>query len=724
MHFPLFKQLDQKDCGPTCLRMVAKYHGKHFSLEKLRDKCYVNKYGSSLLGLSDGADEIGLRSKGVKLSVDQLYKDAPLPCILHWNENHFVVAYRRKGEKLLLADPSKGKITVNLDSIQKHWCSGIANETKGIALLLEPTPQFFAEEEDRKQHGFSFLFKYLIPYRQEISQTILTLVISTIIQLIFPFLTQSIIDFGINNQNLNFVQLIIISQLLLTLISTAIGFIQSWISLHVGAKLSISMISDFLIKLLGLPISFFNTRSIGDILQRMNDNSRVLSFITGSPLTILFSVINLVIYGAIMLFYSKTILLVFLIGNTLYTLWVIAFLKKRRQLDYEGFEKSSKARSNQIALIDNIQDIKLNNIEKEKRWEWENIQASIYKWRIKGLKIGQLQSLGALLINQSKNITMSYLAAMFVIQGEMTLGMMVAIQYMIGQLQQPFSTFVGLIQSIQDVRISLERLDEVTDKEGEEDPKKLYADKMPENGSLKLQNVTFRYEGKSSDPIIHNISFAIPQGKTTAIVGVSGSGKTTLVKLLLKLYQPESGHIKVGNIELDHIKARDWRNVCGSVMQDGAIFNDTVIRNLAVNDPFPNFQELRKCCEQANIQEFVENLPLGYQTKIGKEFLPLSQGQKQRILIARMLYKKPDYCFLDEATSSLDTKNESSIMANIKKEMHGKTLLIVAHRLSTVLNADQIIVLDKGKIAEKGTHEELVEIKGLYYSLVKNQIDI
>lgn len=724
--FPFQKQLDHKDCGPTCMYMISKFYGKTYSMPFLRERSYITRDGVNLLGISDLAESIGFRTLGVRVTFEQLEEKLPLPCIAHWRLNHFIVVYKIKKGKVYVADPAHGLITYSVEEFKKSWVS-LPGE-QGVLLLLEPTPEFQEKEEGTtakiNKTGFRFLFKYLFRYKKYFVQLFIGLLVGTVLQLVLPFLTQSLVDFGVGNQNIGFVYTVLIAQLVITISSASVEFIRSWILLHISTRINISIVSDFLIKLMKLPISFFDAKMTGDIMQRINDHSRIEQFMTGSTLNTLFSMINFIVFGVIMAIYSIKILLIFLAGSILYTIWILMFLKIRKELDYKRFSQMSDNQSNIIQLISGMQEIKLNNCEKQKRWEWENIQARLFKLSVKGLSVGQYQQAGSLLINELKNIIISFISAKEVIDGNMTLGMMMSVSYILGQLNLPINQLIGFIQSAQDAKISLERLSEIHNKEDEENPEQQINNFLPENKNLSLRDVSFQYEGKHSEMVLKDINLTIPEGKVTAIVGTSGSGKTTLLKLLLKFYPPAKGEVKVGDINLQNFSSSMWRKKCGVVMQDGFIFSDTIAKNIAVGEEIIDRERLMWAVKVANIQEFIEGLPMAYNQKIGADGHGLSMGQRQRILIARSVYKNPDYIFFDEATNSLDANNERVIMQNLDEFFKGKTVVVVAHRLSTVKKADQIIVLEKGNMIEKGTHEELVKMRGAYYNLVKNQLEL
>ncbi len=713
------------DCGPTCLRMVAKHYGKNFSLQRLRDISGINKEGVSLLGISEAAEKIGFRTMGTKVTLTQL-QELDLPAILHWNQNHFVILYKVKRSTYYLADPSKGLIEYKEAEFLQKWLSVHNNgHSQGIALILSPTPELYAQEGD-KENGlnWSYLLRYLFQYKQLVIQLFVGLGVGSLLQLIVPFLTQSVVDIGINTRNLNFIYIILIAQTMLFLGRISVDFIRSWILLHISTRINISILTDFLIKLMKLPMSFFDTKMTGDIMQRMNDQKRIESFLTGSTLSTIFSLFNLVIFTGVLAYYNINIFFIFLVSSVLYTLWVIAFLKKRRTLDHKRFDLSSKNQSSIVQLIGGMQEIKLNNCEQQKRWEWEHLQAGLFKFSVRSLSLGQIQQAGTFFINEGKNILITFLVAKAVIDGQLTLGGMMAIQYIVGQVNSPVEQLLGFIQQSQDAKISLERLNEIHQMDDEEPTDRTFLNELPNNKSISINNLSFTYPGAGNEPVLKNIDIHIPEGKTTAIVGMSGSGKTTILKLLLRFYIPQKGDIKVGATSIDQISYKHWRGKCGIVMQDGFIFSDTIAKNIAVADEYPDTLKLQHAIKMANIDDLIDSLPLGLNTKIGAEGNGISQGQKQRILIARAVYKDPTYIFFDEATNALDAKNESIIMQNLEDFFKGKTVVVVAHRLSTVKNADNIIVLDKGLIIEQGNHQQLTQQRGEYYHLVKNQLEL
>ncbi len=724
--FPHYTQLDTMDCGPTCLRIIAKHYGKAFSLQNLREKCHITREGVSLLGISDAAELIGLRSTGLKVTWEQLRNEMPLPCIAHWNQQHFVVVYKIKKNTVYVSDPASGLLKYPVDKFLKSWLQSHDNEdSKGITLMLEPTAEFYKESSDEdKKLKFSELLHYLKPYKNYLSQLALAMLTATILSLISPFLTQSVVDKGIGTSDISFVVMILIAQVVLVFGQMANNLIRSWLMLHMTTRISISLISNFLSKLMRLPISFFDSKMVGDIMQRIGDYDRIQSFLTGSLLSMVMAVLTFVVYGAVMGGYDITILGIFMLGSVLYVGWILLFMKQRRKLDYMRFQESAANQSSIVQLITGMQDIKLNNCEKQKRWEWERIQARLFKVSIKGLVLGQSQEVGGIFIDQTKNVVISFLAASAVINGDMTLGMMMALQYIIGQLNAPLSQFIQFIQSTQDAKISMERLSEIQEKDDEEPADKDFVRDIPTGAAIEFKNVTFQYDGPHSPKALNDISLTIPSNKVTAIVGASGSGKTTMLKMMLGFYTPVEGELMLADRKLSQYSTSTWRKVCGSVMQEGFIFSDTIANNIGVSDEVPNMERVRYATEIANIDDFIEKLPLGYSTKIGADGSGLSTGQKQRILIARAAYKDAKFLFFDEATNSLDANNERAIMEKLEQLFKDKTVVVVAHRLSTVKNADNIIVLDKGSVVEQGTHEELTAKRGTYYTLVKNQLEL
>lgn len=736
--FPHYQQLDSMDCGPSCLRMIAKYYGRSYSLQNLRERSFITRQGVSLLGISDAAESIGFRTQGVRINMEQLIESVPLPCILHWNQNHFVVLYAIKEQKKLfsrgdkvytfsLSDPAKEKYQMDRAGFEQCWISTKEEgKSSGIALLLTPGPDFDEQIDDQEQQkkNLSFYLRYLFPYKSQLFQLTVGMLLGSVFSLILPFLTQAVIDQGIGNSNLNFVTLVLIAQLVLSTTQMGVGFLQSWISLHMNTRISITLISDFLAKLMRLPIRFFDAKNIGDIMQRIGDHGRIQSFMTGTTLSSVFSFFNFFVFAFIMAYYNLTILTVFLLGNALYVVWILSFMRYRRKLDNARFTQASANQSNMVELITGMQEVKLNNCEKQQRWKWESIQIKLFKISIKGTALGQIQQVGSVFFTQTTSLLISFLSAKAVIEGDITLGMMMSISYIIGQLSGPIGQVISFSQSLQDAKISLERLNEINNKEEEVVSADDKINVLPDDKTIRLENVSFSYDGAERDYVLENLNLSIPHNKITAIVGASGSGKTTVIKLLLGFYNPVKGDIKVGRYSLKDINPHLWRQNTGAVMQEGFLFSDTIAKNIAISDETVDREKLLYAVETANIKDFVESLPLKYNSKIGMEGSGVSQGQKQRLLIARAIYKNPMYLFFDEATNALDANNERIILDNLNTFYKGKTVVIVAHRLSTVQNADNIVVMEAGKVIESGTHKELTAKKGAYYTLVKNQLEL
>ena len=733
--FPLYLQLDAKDCGPTCLRMVAKYYGRDYSLQTLRERSYITRSGVTMLGISDAAEAIGFRTTGVRLTFDRLVDTPPVPCILHWNQHHFVVCYAikksRKGVRIYISDPASERLVYTEKEFKHCWLGeGAGEHEKGYALLLEPGPAFYDDEEYAKASGdggerqsLAFFARYLRPHRQSLGLLLLGMVTVSLLGLIAPFLTQAMVDIGIGGRSMDIITLVLLAQLMVFVSQFTVSLIRSWVTLHMNARINIALISDFLSKLMRLPLRFFDSRLVGDITQRIHDHSRIETFLTGSSVGTLFSSVNFVIYAIVLAYYNATLLVVFLVGNGLYVAWIQLFMRYRRKLDFKRFNQASEEQSNLYQLITGMPEIKLNNCETQKRWQWENIQVRLFRTSVKSLTVGQYQRIGGAFFTQLTHIAITYIAAREVVRGNITLGMMMSLSYIIGQLSGPISELSSFLTSLQYAKISLERLSEVHGRQDEEETRQMKRKELPPDRSIRIEHLTFSYSGAERHNVLHDINLELPARKVTALVGASGCEKTTLIKLLLGFYEPTQGSVKVGGVPLNLLSVKLWRSKVGCVMQDGFLFSDDIAHNIAVGVDEIDRQRLDEAARQACISEFIDGLPFGYNTQIGMEGTGISQGQRQRLLIARAIYKDPEYIFLDEATNSLDANNEKAIMRNLEQFYQGRTVVVAAHRLSTVKHADNIVVMDKGRVMEQGTHEELLARRGRYYELVKNQLE-
>ncbi|PUB25610.1 bacteriocin-processing peptidase [Elizabethkingia sp. YR214] len=731
--FNFYPQHDQMDCGPACLAMVASHYGKDFGLQYLRDKSFITREGVSLLGISAAAEKIGFRTIAAKLQTEDFDKEL-LPCILHWNQNHFVVLYKISrnfftGELIFkIADPGHGFISLSEERFTRSW---ISNEDKGVALFLEPTGMFYEQKPPKEQKlSAKYLLEYLKPYKKQMLKLFLLLLLGTITTLIFPILTQKLIDDGVTQKNISIIIYILLAQLAFFFGNIIFGIFRNWIMLVVGTKINIQIISDFLKKLLRLPIKFFDTKLMGDFNQRIQDHERIENFLTSQSLLTLFSVITFSVFFGVLWYYDFRILLTYISLTIVSIIWSLFWMKKRKILDYFRFQQRSENQESIYEMINGVSEMKLNQFEDFKRREWELIQQKLFKINIRILKLDQIQLSGFEFINQFKNIIVTFLAASFVVKGHMTLGALLSVSYIIGQMNSPVNQLINFFRSLQDARLSLTRLNEVQNHSEEEQEQHvlLLSPKYTEQNGIEkgiyFKNVSFQYEGPQSPFVLKNINLSIPEGKITAIVGASGSGKTTLMKMLLKFYEPVEGDIYFNHLNIKDISPKDLRKNCGVVMQDGFIFSDTIERNIATGDEDIDYEKLNKSLQTANIKSFIEELPLGLNTKIGASGNGISGGQKQRILISRAVYKNPHFILFDEATSALDAENEKIIHENLQSFFKGKTVIIVAHRLSTVKNADQIIVLRNGEIVEQGSHSQLVDNKSDYFNLVKNQLEL
>jgi ATP-binding cassette subfamily B protein len=707
--------------------MVAKAYGRHYGAEHIRALMGSNKEGTTLYAISEAAEKLGFRTRGVRIGFESLAREVTLPCILHWNQDHFVVLVRVKGSSLKVADPAGGMLQYSKSQFLERWSTGVeeGDEPSGIALLMEPSPDFYAETGDQERKlNWNLAFQYLRNTGGRIAQVLAALLVTSLLSLVMPFLTQSVVDTGINTQNLQFITIVLAAQLMLVFSRTVIEFIRSRLLLSVSMIVNLSLLSDFWIKVTKLPMAYFDSRHSGDTLQRLSDSRQIQSFLTGSALNTLFSLFNLVVFSIVLVGYNVEIFLIFAAGSVLYFFWIKTFMGVRRRLNYKTFAISARENNATLQLIQGMQELKLHQAEQSKRWEWENIQAGIFRLNIKTLNYNQLQQAGATLISQAKDVFIVFIVAEQVIAGKLTLGAMLAVQYIIGQLSSPVEQLAGFLQGAQDAKISMERLGEVHSLEDEEKAGVHYSHALPPARDIRIRGLSFAYPGAGNEPVLRDINLDIPEGRVTAIVGMSGSGKTTLMKLLLKFYENYDGEVRVGESNFARLAPSAWRRECGAVMQEGYIFSDTMARNIAIGDEMVDYERLTDCCRVANILSFVESLPAGFHTMLGAAGVGISQGQKQRLLIARALYKNPAYLFFDEATNALDANNEVAIVENLDAFFKGRTAVIIAHRLSTVRHADKIVVMDGGRIVEEGTHETLSRARGKYYELVKNQLEL
>ncbi|WP_304066874.1 peptidase domain-containing ABC transporter [Pedobacter glucosidilyticus] len=722
--FPHERQLDMMDCGPACLKIIAKFYGKYYSLQHFRDKCGITKEGVSFLDLSYAAEDIGLRTLSIKSSFLDLYSKVPLPCIIHWANSHFIIVYKITKKRVYVSDPAKGLLDYSHDDFQKKWHQ--PGESKGVLLAVEPQADFLIREGSEnaaKKKSLQHIIGYFVPYKASFANLFIVMLIVTALQALLPFISKAVIDVGIQTHDLDFINIVLIANIVILVSITFSNAVRDWILLHVTARLNIALISDYLIKLMKLPITFFETKMTGDLLQRANDHERIRNFIMNNSLNLIFSSITFIVFGIILLIYNNFIFYTFLIGSIFYVVWILAFLSVRKKLDWEYFELVAKNQSYWVETIESIQDIKINNYEKYKRWKWEGIQAKLYKVNLNVLSVNNAQNLGAQFIDSLKNLLITFFCAKAVIAGEITFGVMISTQFIIGMLNGPVQQFIQFIISAQFAQISLLRLNEIHELEDEDLNVVNNSIQLPAKKDIILNNVSFQY-GPNTNFVLKGLRLIIPQGKVTAIVGDSGSGKSTLLKLLLRLYKPSFGEISIGGMNINNISLKQWRSKCGVVMQDGKIFNDNILNNIVLDDEQIDYNRLKYAVETANIAGDIERLSLGYKTIMGETGRGLSGGQKQRILIARALYKNPDYLFFDEATNSLDSINEQKIVTALEDVFKDKTVVIIAHRLSTIRKAHQIVVMQGGMIVEIGNHEELMKKQGRYYNLARAQVDL
>lgn len=719
--FPVDYQMDSQDCGPACLKIIAKYFGRFYSLQYLRDRCGITKQGVSLENLSAGAESLGLRTLAIKCTLDDIINKIPFPAILFWRNSHFIVVYHANKKYIWVSDPAKGRIKYTHEDFKAGWYK--KGETLGVLLAIEPTIDFKRSkvEKEIEKNSFISILRYFIPYKNSFATIFFIMLVVTLLQGMLPFISKAVIDVGIKSSDINFINMVLIGNISILVSITIFNVIRDWVLMHITSRVNIALISDYLIKLMKLPVTFFENKLLGDILQRARDHERIRNFIMNNSLSLIFSILTFIIFGIILLTYNPIIFYIFLGGSILYVGWVLLFLRIRKRLDWEYFELVSQDQSYWVETVSAIQDIKIYNYERYRRWKWEEIQARLYKVNKRVLNITNMQKLGAQFIANIKNMAIVFFCASAVIKGDITFGIMISTQFIIGMLNGPLTQFISFIVSAQYAKISFLRMNEIKQLKDEEELLSIGTTSiLPEKRDITLSNIIFQYS-KNSPIVLKNIFLTIPQNKITAIVGGSGSGKSTLLKLLVRLYKPTAGEIKMGNMNIASINLHTWRNMCGVVMQDGKLFSDTILANIVLDDEHIDYERLHKVCRMAQIAKEINGMPQGYETMIGERGRGISGGQKQRLLIARALYKEPDFLFLDEATNSLDVINEKKIVEALNAAFRDRTVIVVAHRLSTIRNADQIIVLHQGRIAEIGNHENLMAKKGEYFKLVSSQ---
>lgn len=722
--FPTEYQMDAKDCGPASLKMIAKYFGRYYSLQYLRDKCGITKEGVSLLGISAAAESIGLHTAAFKCTIDDVTTKVPFPVIVHWNQNHFIVVYYANKNYVWVSDPVKGHVKYTKYEFMEGWY--LKNEDRGVLLALEPTSDFKLSKQEKEQEKNSLLsmLRYFMPYKKQFLLIFFVMMVVTLLQAILPFISKAVIDIGISSSDVTFINMVLVGNITILLSIMVFNVVRDWILMHITARVNIALISDYLVKLMKLPVTFFENKLLGDILQRAHDHERIRSFIMNNSLSLIFSIFTFVIFSIILLIYNSIIFFILATGSTLYVIWVLLFLKIRKKLDWQYFELISKNQSYWVETVSAIQDIKIYNYERSRRWKWEEIQARLYHINKRMLAVTNMQNLGGQFIENIKNMAITFFCATAVINGEITFGVMISTQFILGILNGPLVQFIGFIVSAQYAKISFLRMNEIRQLEDEDELLSVGATAiLPEDKSLTVKNLMFQY-APHLPMVLTNINLAIPENKVTAIVGSSGCGKSTLLKLLIRLYKPSYGTVNMGGMNVTALNLRKWRDMCGVVMQDGKVFSDTIKNNIVLDDEKVDEEQLIKCCQIAQIKEEIDQMPRGFDTEIGEQGRNLSGGQKQRLLIARALYRNPNYLFLDEATNALDTVHEQKIVQALNSAFENRTVVIIAHRLSTIRHADQIVVMDKGKIVEIGNHEFLLKQKGFYSSLVESQKDV
>ncbi|MEE1298103.1 MAG: peptidase domain-containing ABC transporter [Muribaculaceae bacterium] len=716
-----FRQLEHSDCGITCIRIIAYFYGVDIPLKFLRSICDISRVGISIRDILSATKKIGFEANAVKVSAEDILK-MPLPAILYWENKHYIVLYKIKNNKFYIADPGRGKLILDNEEFLNSWLYG---NSMGLAIVLAPKEEFYNIDFGIKDSSESGLFKLAKKsISKHLKRFIAVIVLSIVVMLadmITPLIFQSTIDEGIEGKDINLVWVLCLSQFLIFIGYSLSDNVINIILTKTGLKVSIDMMNEYLSKLISFPISFFDRKVNSDFIQKIEDQNRIKNFLIDFPSSAFLTGINIVVFSAMLIYYNYIIFLILLAATFLGFLWTKTFLQKRENIDYSYFYYSSNNRNNIYELINGMQEIKINNAHNIRIAKWKETQLKINELSFKTVLLKMLVNGGNSVLSRIKDIIITGACATLVIKGNMSVGEMMTISYITGRLSSPFSYILNSLNTMQDATMSYERIDEIINKPLDNKSKYKEHDNIQ---SIIFSNVSFKYPGSYSPYVLKDINITIPQGKVTAIVGCSGSGKSTLLKLMLGFYIPQKGDIYAGKYNMSDIDTDNWISRCGVVMQNGFIFSGTILENIALSDSKPDINRVKYVTNLACINEFIDTLPMGYHTKIGVTGVELSGGQKQRILIARAVYKNPSFIFLDEATNALDAKNERVIVENLNEFYKGRTVVIVAHRLSTVKNADNIIVLEGGRVAETGNHESLIAQRGAYFNLVRNQLEL
>lgn len=732
MKYRVIMQHDSMQCGAACLLSVCHFYGRSgMSLEQMTEMCGVGRDGVSIYDLNKAARRLGFETLCAKLTLSDLL-DITLPCILFWNASHFVVLFEARGGRYVIGDPALGVVERSEAEVSQAWLAADDDDgvLRGVVLGLSPTDDFSCGGDCGVQSlslrkSLPSLWTYVRPHRWCIAQLAAGLAFGCVVQLILPFLSQAVVDVGVGLRDVGSLWTLVIAQMALMLGRAAAGFVRSWILLRIGTRVNIAMVSDFLAKLMRLPMTFFDKKLTGDILQRMGDYSRVRDFFTSQALDALFALSSVAVFAFVLGCYSLRLFAVFLVGSLAHAAWLSFFMRRRRVLDYELFRRQALCSNKTLECVSSLHEVKLQGCGARRRAEWEASQEALVSTQAQSLALSQRQEAGSVVIAEGKNIVMTLCSATAVMSGDMTMGMMLATQFIAGQLVSPIERLTRFAYAAQDVRVSLERILSVSRMPDEDDGRNASPVDVDWRLGVEFRHVSFAYSpSECGHPAVDDVSLYFPSGKVTAIVGASGSGKSTLIKLLLGFFEPQEGDVSVGGVELSSLPMEWWRGQCGIVMQDGVIFSDSVARNIAMADDEPDMRRVREAARLACADGFISDLHAAFETKIGAEGQQLSKGQAQRILLARAVYRNPSLLILDEATNSLDTVSERRIVDNLASFCAGRTTIVIAHRLSTVRNADNIIVMSGGRVVERGTHNELAKLHGYYYELIKNQLDI